>query len=196
MQILTCSPHAGGSTDTIAAIVSESAAASGVPSDIIFLRDHVIRPCTGCGFCTTHPDSCILDGNGDEARNLLRSISGNDLTVFAIPVYFYGPPALLKGLVDRAQRYWSQSKRQTEKDARRPAMAVLCAARTRGERLFEANLLILRCFLDALGLRLQNPLLLRGIETPADILGNPEILSRLHGMGHEAALFARGGHHA
>ncbi len=195
MQILTCSPHAGGSTDTIAAIVAESVAARGVIPGIVPLRDHIIRPCTGCGFCTEHAGSCILDGNGDTAQHLLCSIRESDLTLLVIPVYFYGPPALFKGFIDRAQRYWIQAQHQIDGTPRQ-AMAILCAARTRGERLFEANLLILRCFLNVLGLCLYRPLLLRGIENPASILGNAKALSSLRRMGYTAALLAKRGLYA
>ncbi len=196
VQILACSPHAGGSAETIASIIAEGVAASGISAPVVPLRTHLIRPCTGCGYCTHHPGDCMLDGDGDEALKLLQSIRKNDLTIFVIPVYFYGPPALFKGLVDRAQRYWSQHENRSTETSRRNALAILCAARTRGEKLFEPNLLILRCFLNLLGLRLHSPLLLRGIETPADILGNAHVLSCLNDMGNQAARLIREQQHA
>ena len=196
MQILTCSPHAGGSSETIASLVAEWTATYGIPASIVPLRAHLIRPCTGCGHCLRHPDSCTLDGDGDNAQRLLRSIRETDLNLFVIPVYFYGPPALFKGLVDRAQRYWKQKEQGLLETSRRPALAIFCAARTRGEKLFEANLLILRCFLDLLGFRLHSSLLLRGIETPVDILGNASVLASLHEMGNEAVRLVQGAHHA
>lgn len=196
VQILTCSPHAGGSTETIASLIAERTAVSGVPAHIVQLRNHLIRPCTGCGYCAVHQDHCTLDGHGDSAQALLQSIRESDLTLFVIPVYFYGPPALFKGLIDRAQRYWGLLDRQRGRDApRRPALAILCAARTRGERLFEANLLILRCLLDLLGLELEPPLLLRGIETPADIVANRRVLSSLQDVSDQAIHLIRGTTH-
>ena len=77
---------------------------------------------------------------------------------------------------------------------RRPAHAVLCAARTRGDRLFEANLLILRCFLDTLGFSLHEPLLLRGVERPDDLL-HPHLIAQIERFGLEAAEQATRLHH-
>ncbi len=178
--LLSCSPHAGGSTDAIAGLL-EQALSPCASLDAVTLREHAIRPCTGCGHCTTHPGHCVLDG--DDVPGLFRRLHRADTLILCLPVYFYGPPALLKGFIDRAQRFWAMPSPSAT--SRRPAFAAICAARTRGERLFEANLLILRCFLGALGFELRDPLLLRGVETPADI--TPQTLAQLQELASKAA---------
>ena len=60
------------------------------------------------------------------------------------------------------------------------------STRTRGDRLFEANLLILRCFLDTLGFSLHEPLLLRGVERPTDLL-HSQAIAQIERFGLEAA---------
>ena len=139
--------------------------------------------CIGCGYCSAHPGHCVFDG--DDVADLFRRMEHADSLILNIPVYFYGPPALLKGFIDRAQIFWEQ-RREGTRTPRRPAHAVLCAGRTRGDRLFEANLLILRCFLDTLGFSLHEPLLLRGVERPTDLL-HSQAIAQIERFGLEAA---------
>ena len=180
MRIVTCSPKKDGSTDTLARLVAEGAHCNDTVPEIVPLRDFQIRPCVACGFCTSHPDFCPLDA-GDDVADLLHTIRAEVFPVFVLPVYFYGPPAQFKAFIDRAQRFWALPVPQTL----RPASAIICAARFQGERLFEANLLILRCFLRALGFSLKAPLLLRGIESPADL--TPEHRKTVQQWGSEWA---------
>ena len=184
--LLACSPHPGGSSDAAAAIVEQTLAAHGVSVDAVRLHEQRIRPCVGCGHCTTHPGHCVFDG--DDATLLFRRMDRADSLILTLPVYFYGPPALLKGFIDRAQIFWTMPPKRPF----RPAYAVICAARTRGERLFEANLLILRCFLNTLGFELRDPLLLRGVEGPADL---SPIRAQLQQLGSQAAEQALRQHH-
>ena len=164
--LLACSPHPDGSTDAAARLLEQALLSRGATVDRIRLREYAIHPCIGCGYCSAHPGHCVFDG--DDVADLFRRMEHADSLILNIPVYFYGPPALLKGFIDRAQIFWEQ-RREGTRTPRRPAHAVLCAARTRGDRLFEANLLILRCFLDTLGFSLHEPLLLRGVERPTDL---------------------------
>lgn len=188
--LLACSPHADGSTDTAARLLEQALLSRGAVVDRIRLRECAIHPCIGCGHCSAHPGRCVFDG--DDVAELFRRVQRADSLVLSVPVYFYGPPALLKGFIDRAQIFWEQRPKGTSPP--RPAHAVLCAARTRGDRLFEANLLILRCFLDTLGFSLHDPLLLRGVERPADLL-HPHLIAQIERFGLEAAEQATRLHH-
>lgn len=176
--LLSCSPHAGGSTDAVTGLLEQQLRAC---VDTVRLREYTIRPCIGCGYCSAHPGHCVFDT--DDVPALFHRLHCADSLIVCLPVYFYGPPALLKGFIDRAQRFWAMPSPPAT--SRRPAFAAICAARTRGERLFEANLLILRCFLETLGFELRDPLLLRGVETPADI--KPQALAQLQELASKAS---------
>ena len=175
--------HPDGSTDAAARLLEQALLSRGATVDRIRLREYAIHPCIGCGYCSAHPGHCVFDG--DDVADLFRRMEHADSLILNIPVYFYGPPALLKGFIDRAQIFWEQ-RREGTRTPRRPAHAVLCAARTRGDRLFEANLLILRCFLDTLGFSLHEPLLLRGVERPTDLL-HSQAIAQIERFGLEAA---------
>ena len=169
--------------DAAARLLEQALLSRGATVDRIRLREYAIHPCIGCGYCSAHPGHCVFDG--DDVADLFRRMEHADSLILNIPVYFYGPPALLKGFIDRAQIFWEQ-RREGTRTPRRPAHAVLCAARTRGDRLFEANLLILRCFLDTLGFSLHEPLLLRGVERPTDLL-HSQAIAHIEQFGLEAA---------
>lgn len=180
--VLGCSPRAGGSSDTVARLAGEAADMAGLSVERLFLRDFAIRPCVSCGHCLEHPDVCPLD-DGDDVGVLFARLRSADALLIAAPVYFYGPPAQFKALIDRAQRFW----KLPALPPLRPALVALCAGRTTGERLFEASLLILRCFLRAMGRESAPPLLLRGMDTVDDVARCPEIVRQAKKLGEEAA---------
>ena len=188
--LMACSPHTDGSSDAAARILEQALLSRGVAVDRLRLRDWKVRPCVGCGHCVAHPGVCVFDG--DDAKELFHRIDRSDVLLLTVPVYFYGPPAQLKGFIDRAQALWTTHPEGSH--AKRTARAVICAARTRGDRLFEANLLILRCFLDTLGFGLRDPLLLRGVEGPSELFHSPT-LALIERLGLEAAEQAIHSHH-
>lgn len=187
--ILACSPRRGGNSDAAARLAAQSAAASGVEVDLIHLRDHKVRPCIACDFCLSHPGMCSLDDPGqDDAGLLFSRMQKADGLLLAAPVYFYGPPAQLKALIDRAQRFWALTAEAGDGiGGPAPAFALLCAARLQGERLFDASLLIVRCFLRAVGRELTSSLLLRGLDGPRDLDRRPDLASQAEALGREAA---------
>lgn len=171
--MLACSPRAGGNSDTAAGLVRNAASEAGLTADLLFLRELAVRPCVSCGHCLTHPGECPLDA-GDDGGRLFARMHAAETLVIAAPVYFYGPPAGLKALIDRAQRFWAAGPTLPL----RPAAAVLCAGRANGERLFEASLLILRCFARALGRELANPLLIRDVDAKDALAANPVLVAQ------------------
>lgn len=173
--ILSCSPRAGGNSDAAADIIDATLTEAGANVLSLRLREHPVRPCTGCGWCADRPGRCLLDGKGDAASFLFAKIARASVLVLTAPVYFYGPPARFKALIDRCQTLWETGGKRAE----RPAFVVLAGARARGEKLFEASLLILRCVLPVLGFALRPPLLLRALDGPdalrADLRARAEV---------------------
>lgn len=141
--LLACSPHPDGSTDAAARLLEQALLSRGATVDRIRLREYAIHPCIGCGYCSAHPGHCVFDG--DDVADLFRRMEHADSLILNIPVYFYGPPALLKGFIDRAQIFWEQ-RREGTRTPRRPPMPSF-ARRVRGATgSLRPILLILRCF--------------------------------------------------
>ena len=91
------SPRKKGNTHLLVAKILEGAQAAGATTEIVFLNDLVIRECDGCLACWKGK-ACPKQ---DDMNGLYPKIAASDAIVFGTPVYWYGPTALMKGLVDR-----------------------------------------------------------------------------------------------
>ncbi len=180
---IVASPRKEGNCAKVTELLLQDLHEEGHTSEVLNLYDYAIKPCVACGFCEDNPCHCSLDskesferieGEGqcadDAAFALLEKIRLADAVLLASPVYFYGPPALMKALIDRSQRYWALQKGiEDSSPIEKPAFIALVAAREKGEKLFEASLLIYRTFLSIMGFSVQDPLCLRGLEAMGDI---------------------------
>ncbi|PKN41317.1 MAG: flavodoxin family protein [Deltaproteobacteria bacterium HGW-Deltaproteobacteria-18] len=161
--IMSMSPRAGGNSDHAAALFARSLAR---PSRPVFLRDHRMEPCTGCGFCS-EDGLCRIGADGaEELFSRLDHASGLVLTA---PVYFYHLPSQAKAWIDRSQsRYMARQNGLRTPGAERRAYIVLVAGRTRGENLFTGIMPTLRYFLRIFDFRIEQALFLRGLDGADD----------------------------
>ncbi len=188
IQSITCSPRAGGNSDTAAKLFQRGAA--GDAARILHLRTLSILPCISCGHCQHAPDKpCTLDTK-DQAAAIFRILQEAPALHFSVPIYFYHVPAQFKALIDRAQRFWLLHQRghtQLSTLPERKAWVTCIAARTRGESLFHGTLLTLRYFLEPFRITLQPPLLLTGLEEANALERTPETAQRVIAYGAQAA---------
>ncbi len=182
--VLLCSPRENGTTDELALYFIEGYKRESASIDVAALRDHDIRTCVNCGYCSSHPLKCVFDI--DDATTLLERFLAARLVVFASPVYFYGPPATLKALIDRGQKYWTGFR---EELASGHVIELLAAGRVAGERVFEGTKLILNCFSRVMNKNKPRAFSYRGLENPGDI--SPEIISELRSLGASVARAVR-----
>lgn len=161
--VISLSPRIGGNSDQAAALFARSLE---LPPCPVFLRDHALEPCTGCGACA-EDGLCRIGADGaEELFERLESASGLVLTA---PVYFYHLPSQAKAWIDRAQsRYMARQRGLRPSGPVRPAYVVLLAGRKRGENLFAGILPTLRFFLEVFDVRMENVLCLRGIDEAGD----------------------------
>jgi multimeric flavodoxin WrbA len=92
------SPRPKGNTDLLAGAVLEGAAQAGVKTESFALRALAVHPCTGCEGCWKGDKPCIFQ---DDGRLLYDAIARSDILLFATPVYWYGPTAIMKAFIDR-----------------------------------------------------------------------------------------------
>jgi multimeric flavodoxin WrbA len=64
---------------------------------VINLREMNIMPCKGCMKCY-HSEHCIIN---DDLENILKSIAGSDLLVYASPTYLFNISTYMKIFIDR-----------------------------------------------------------------------------------------------
>ena len=177
--LLHASPRKHGNGAAICAAIASHLAQRGFSARLVHLEAEHIHPCTACGSCAENPGRCIYDAlEGDLARQVLESIAQAPALLIVAPVWFYGPPAHLKALIDRSQLFWEQNGGPMQ-EPQRPAWNVLTAGRRKGERLFEAGSLILRCFERQMGFAPKEGLELRGLDSPEDFSASAEAQEQL-----------------
>ena len=95
--IISASPRKGGNSDLLCDQFLLGAKEAGHNVEKIFLRNHKINYCLGCGVCNnTH--KCVQK---DDMKALLDKMVEADVVALATPVYFYTMDAQLKTFIDR-----------------------------------------------------------------------------------------------
>ena len=68
------------------------------------LKDKHIEYCSGCFHCwSTRDGSCVFQDDMSEYKKLYMAA---DVVIFSTPIYFFGPPARLKNLLDRTLPFY------------------------------------------------------------------------------------------
>jgi multimeric flavodoxin WrbA len=104
MKILSLigSPRKGGNTDILVEKIMEGARTKGHSVGKIHLYDYEIRPCVDCRKCKRGDYSCALK---DGMQDIYPLLTEADLIIFGTPVYWYGPTAKMKLLLDRLRPF-------------------------------------------------------------------------------------------
>jgi multimeric flavodoxin WrbA len=100
-MVLTASPRKNGNTNTVVSWVVKGAEDAGAYVEIVDVttlksKNNGCIACLGCQ--KSDKFECVVD---DEIKPVVSRIPDADILVFATPVYFFGPSAQLKLLVDR-----------------------------------------------------------------------------------------------
>ena len=163
------SPRRRGNTDLLLSAFLEKAGRAGAAVETIQVAKTGIVPCIGCGYCETH-GTCVHTRDPMSTR-LFGLLRAADMVVAATPVYFYGPSAQLKVLIDRCQTLWSRKYKYKLRDplAGTRRGILLSVAASRGRQLFDAVELIAKYFFDAIDARYDDALFYRGIEAKGAI---------------------------
>jgi multimeric flavodoxin WrbA len=91
------SPRKKGNTDILVSKILDGAREEGADTEKLFLGDLHIRECDGCHSCWKGR-RC---SKKDDMQNVYPKIMESDIIIFGTPVYWYGPTALMKCLIDR-----------------------------------------------------------------------------------------------
>lgn len=86
-----------GNTYELVNQVLESATIEGAETQLIFLGDYIIRPCTGCEGCKGS-FNCIID---DDFKEIVALINEADGIVIGSPTYWYNISGDMKIFFDR-----------------------------------------------------------------------------------------------
>ena len=168
------SPRLNGNTSILLLTFLNEARRLGAYTRQIDVASMDIMPCQECDLCKKE-GYCPLDDDMQELYPLLR---GADLIVMATPIFFYGPTAQMKALIDRSQALWVRRYVYRLTDpARKWRMGLLLSlGGTKGKGLFDGLKLTAKYFFDAVGACFEASLTYRHIEKSGEIRQHPTAL--------------------
>ena len=173
------SPRKNGNTHLLVSRILEGAIAAGAVGDILFLRKLTIRECDGCHRCWKGRQC----SKHDDMIGVYDQIIASDVIVFGTPVYWYGPTALMKGLLDRLV-YFNCPENRAKIKGKSAILAVP----------FEENSLatadpVVAMFekgLQYLEMNLIGRVLAPGVDEKGEILNHPQYLREGFELGEKA----------
>ena len=114
MKILALigSPRRRGNTDLLVDAALAEAAKHGHTGEKLYLYDHAIRPCVDCRSCKQGEKVCVQK---DGMPKIYRAIDAADALILATPIYWYGPTAMMKLLIDRLRPYVANRRLEDKK---------------------------------------------------------------------------------
>lgn len=133
---------------------------------------------------------CLKDGNcviRDDMDDIYPKLVEADGIIVASPIFFYGISAQLKALIDRCQALWSRRYvLQNLPDSGKKG-AFIAVGATRGTRLFDGSILMVKYFFKAFGVEYVDELLVRGVDKRGEIKEHPEALAAAFALGERLA---------
>jgi len=182
MKILAVvgSPRKGGNTDILLSKIAEGAKAGGAEVETVHLGGLQIRECDGCHACWKGR-VCSKD---DDMRGLYPKISESDIIVFGTPVYWYGPTALMKAVIDRFV-YFNCDANRPQVRGKKAAVAVVLE-----EEREETWKPVLEFFERSLGymeMQLAGTIVVPGVGAKGEIRKKPERLEEAARLGRQLA---------
>jgi multimeric flavodoxin WrbA len=114
MKILALvgSPRKKGNTDLLVDAALAEAAKHGHKGRKLYLYDYEIKPCVDCRACKKGELVCVLK---DDMSKLYKAIDTADVFILGTPIYWYGPTAKMKLLIDRLRPYVANRKLEGKK---------------------------------------------------------------------------------
>lgn len=170
------SPRVGGNSDVLLDEVLSGAVAAGAEVEKICLNKLSIRPCQACEGCRKEQRRCVVQ---DDMQALYDKLNAADAWVLATPVYWWGPSAQLKLMVDRW--YGMPDKRQNLPGKR---VGLVVTLGDDDHKTAQPTLQMFRDAFDYLHMDLAEPLVVSAMER-GEVKGNAAALARARQLGAE-----------
>ena len=109
---LVGSPRKESNTDLVVSSILGGAAASNHTVEKLYLYGLNLKPCVDCRACKQGNLQCALK---DDMQQIYPKLESADAVVFGTPLYWYGPTAQMKLLIDRLRPYIASKKLEGKK---------------------------------------------------------------------------------
>ncbi|MCQ2752517.1 MAG: flavodoxin family protein [Coriobacteriales bacterium] len=121
--LLNGSPKIGGNTEKLTAVLETKLTSANFSVCNYSIAKFPVAACNDCGACITC-GNCRISGDGFNV--FLKHLEECVCFVLITPLYFAGPPAHLKALIDRLQIFWARRyKLEMDLPAKTPAYLLI-----------------------------------------------------------------------
>ena len=107
IQMLIGSPRKRGNTSLMAGMLNEGLNTVKYSSDTKYLYDFDIKPCVDCRGCKKDKKECILK---DDMSKIYPALEDAEIIIIGTPIYWFGPSAKMKLLLDRLRPYYDNKR--------------------------------------------------------------------------------------
>lgn len=171
--IIQGSPRPDGNCAILASWVADAARTAGSTVRVIWTHDMDIHHCIGCYQCY-NTGTCVFQ---DDMREIIAAIRGASVLAVCSPVYTNTVPGPLKLLIDRMQEYHA-ARLLGEKRTGQKGL-ILAVAGRRGEDNFACVTSVLAAFLENIGIRPADRILVDRTDTLKDVRTLPGLEGRV-----------------
>ncbi|MFH1169559.1 MAG: flavodoxin family protein [Chloroflexota bacterium] len=133
---------------------------------------------------------CFKDGKcviRDDMDDIYPQLLDADGIIIASPMFFYGLTAQVKALIDRCQALWARKYVLKDLPAARRSGAFIGVGATKGEKLFDGSVLVVKYFFQALNVDYSEELLVRGVDDRGEVKQHPSALADAYELGKRLA---------
>ena len=169
---LVGSPRRDSNTDLLVSSVLYGAGTAGYDIDKVYLYDVDILPCMDCRGCKKGSFKCVLS---DGMKQLYPKLEEADVIVFGTPLYWFGPSAKMKLLIDRLRPFIASRMLKGKK-------AVLVVPSEEGAEACSFTVSMFELSFEYLGVDLTGKILSKASER-AEIKQQPQVLNEAFQLG-------------
>lgn len=169
---LVGSPRRESNTDLLVTEILNGTAENGNATEKVYLYNINIAPCVDCKACRKGDYKCALK---DDMQQLYPKLEHARTIIFGTPLYWYGPSAKMKLLIDRLRPFVASKKLKGKK-------AVLVVPSEEGADACKLAVGMFNLSLKYLEMDLVNVLLPKASER-AEVKTQPQILEEARAIG-------------
>lgn len=177
------SPRKQSNTEILLDKALEGAREAGAEVEKVLVSKLKMSPCLEIYACRKD-GNCVIK---DDMQSLYDKLLEADHIIFASPIFFYGVTSQAKAIIDRCQALWVRRHElgMGREDKRERRGLFISVGATRGAKLFDGAVLTVKYFFDAIGVQYSGDLLVRGIDSRAQIKDHPTVLENAFRLGQE-----------
>jgi multimeric flavodoxin WrbA len=177
------SPRRQSNTEILLDKALEGAREAGAEVEKVLVSELKISPCLEIYACRKD-GNCVIK---DDMRSLYAKLLEADHIILASPIFFYSITSQAKAIIDRCQALWVRRHElgMGKEDKRVRRGVFISVGATQGKKLFDGAVLTVKYFFDAIGVEYSGDLLVRGVDSKAQIKEHPATLQDAFRLGRE-----------